>query len=56
MKRGWPVLWIALGVMLVVRTGLRDRGVITDHLEFGRRMLEGLDLYAPFEGKPLPIR
>ncbi|MCB9888955.1 MAG: DUF2029 domain-containing protein [Planctomycetes bacterium] len=42
-----------LGAYLVWRTGLRDRGVITDHLEFGRRLLHGLDVYAPFEGKPL---
>lgn len=32
----------------MVRAGIRDRGVITDHLEFGRRVLHGLDLYAPY--------
>lgn len=52
--RAWWVLWIALAVMLVVRTGIRDRGAITDHLEFGHRVLTGGDLYAPYlEAKPL---
>ena len=51
--RVWPWIWAALGIGLIVRTGLRDRGVITDHLEFGRRLLSGLALYAEFEGKPL---
>ena len=48
--RIWPILWAILGAYLIVRTGVRDRGVITDHLEFGRRVLQGLDLYAPFAG------
>ena len=52
-RRIWPFVWIGLAVFLVVRTGIRDRGVITDHIEFGRRVLAGLDLYAPFDGKPL---
>lgn len=51
-ERIWPFIWVgiwaALGLALVVRTGIRDRGVITDHLEFGRRLLHGLDLYAPY--------
>ena len=47
-------MWTLLGLALIWRTGMRDRGVITDHIEFGRRVLLGLDLYAPFEeGKPL---
>jgi hypothetical protein len=41
------VLWTVLGIALLIRTGVRDRGVIADHLEFGRRLLQGLDLYAP---------
>ena len=50
----WAVLWATLGIALLIRTGVRDRGVITDHLEFGRRLLQGLDLYAPYlEPKPL---
>jgi hypothetical protein len=44
----WTWLWVALAVALVVRAGVRDRGVIADHLEFGRRLLLGLDLYAPY--------
>ncbi|MEZ5964082.1 MAG: glycosyltransferase family 87 protein [Planctomycetota bacterium] len=39
---------------LVVRAGVRDRGVITDHLEFGRRLLAGAEMYEPYlEDKPL---
>ena len=52
-KQVWPWVWVGLAILLVVRGGIRDRGVITDHIEFGRRVLAGLDLYAPFEGKPL---
>lgn len=52
--RLWPWLWALLGLALVLRTGGRDRGVIIDHLEFGRRLLAGLDVYAPYlEAKPL---
>lgn len=51
---GWTLLWSLLGLALIWRTGVRDRGVILDHLEFGRRVLLGLDLYAPYlEDKPL---
>ena len=42
-------------MLLVVRTGIRDRGVITDHLEFGSRLLAGVDLYAPFEEPDAPL-
>ena len=51
----WPWVWGLLGIGLVLRTGLRDRGVISDHLEFGRRLLTGHDLYAPYlePGEPL---
>ena len=53
-QHGWTVLWSLLGCALVWRTGMRDRGVIIDHLEFGRRVIHGLDLYAPYlEAKPL---
>lgn len=46
---------MVLGLALVIRAGLRDRGVITDHIEFGRRVFLGLELYAPYleAGKPL---
>ncbi len=44
----WILVWIVLGAFLVVRMGGRDRGVITDHVEFGRRLLAGDDLYAPY--------
>ncbi|MEM7199604.1 MAG: glycosyltransferase 87 family protein [Planctomycetota bacterium] len=54
-SKAWTALWIALALSLVVRAGVRDRGVISDHLEFGRRVLAGSPLYAPFEdpGQPL---
>jgi hypothetical protein len=42
------LLLCVLALALVVRTSVRDRGVITDHLEFGRRLLAGRDLYAPY--------
>ncbi|MBK8977019.1 MAG: DUF2029 domain-containing protein [Planctomycetes bacterium] len=45
----WQLAWCALGVFLVLRTGRRTRGVITDHLEFGRRLAAGEWLYAPFQ-------
>lgn len=48
----WFLLLLACA--LVVRAGVRDRGVIIDHLEFGRRLLVGTDLYAPYlDAKPL---
>ncbi len=55
MSRRLRWLWILLAVALVVRTGVRDRGVITDHLEFGARLLRGADLYAPFEDQDAPL-
>ncbi len=52
--RRYAWLWLLLALALVVRTSVRDRGVITDHLEFGRRLVAGADLYAPYlESKPL---
>lgn len=47
-RRWFVVAWVLLGAFLVLRTGGRDRGVITDHVEFGRRLLAGLPLYAPY--------
>lgn len=55
MSRRLRWLWVVLAVLLVVRTGIRDRGVITDHLEFGSRLLAGVDLYAPFEEPNAPL-
>lgn len=48
-SKAWATIWILLGVILVLRSGFRDRGVIEDHLEFGRRLIAAEDLYAPFE-------
>jgi hypothetical protein len=47
-RRAFVVAWVVLAAFLVLRTAGRDRGVITDHVEFGRRLLAGLPLYAPY--------
>lgn len=41
-------MWLLLAAFLVVRTGVRERGVILDHVEFGRRLLAAADPYAPY--------
>jgi hypothetical protein len=51
----WLALGLAIALALVVRTGVRERGVITDHLEFGRRVLAGEELYAPFLDGDQPL-
>ena len=48
-NRNWKIAWIILGLILVLRSGFRDRGVIEDHLEFGRRLVAAEDLYAPYK-------
>ena len=55
----WPVLWIALGLLLVARASGRPstRGVLLDHLEFGSRLLHGEDVYGPWKSDPdAPLR
>ncbi len=55
----WATLWLALAVFLVARATTRPstRGVILDHLEFGRRLLAGDDVYGPWKSDPdAPIR
>lgn len=55
----WPLLWIALGVILVARASGRpkSRGVLLDHLEFGRRLLHGEDVHGPWRSDPdAPVR
>lgn len=46
----WPLLWAALALVLLARATSRreERGVILDHVEFGRRLVHGEDLYAPW--------
>ena len=51
-RRLWIALWLALGALLVVRTGVRERGVILDHVEFGNRLLSGTNPYADFAADP----
>lgn len=55
----WPVLWIALGSLLVARASGRpsSRGVLLDHLEFGRRLVHGEDVHGPWKSDPdAPVR
>ncbi len=48
-NKTWKIIWIILGLVLIIRSGVRDRGVIEDHLEFGRRLVAAEDLYAPYK-------
>lgn len=53
------MLWVLLAAFLVVRAGHRpeSRGVILDHLEFGRRLLHGENVYGPWLSDPdAPVR
>lgn len=55
----WPIVWIVLAVVLVARAGGRpsSRGVLLDHLEFGRRLVHGEDVYGPWKSDPdAPVR
>ncbi|MCR9247129.1 MAG: DUF2029 domain-containing protein [bacterium] len=55
----WSLLVVAIAVVLVVRATARKphRGVIIDHVEFGRRLLAGDDVYGPWKSDPdAPIR
>ncbi len=51
----WAIIWALLAIVLVIRTGVRDRGVIIDHLEFGRRVVAAEDLYAPYLDGERPL-
>ena len=58
-QRSWILFWIVVAVVLVVRASSRPeaRGVILDHLEFGRRLLHGEDVYGPWRSDPdAPLR
>lgn len=58
-KTLWLCLWVALAAALVYRAGRRpeSRGVILDHLEFGRRLLHGEDVHGPWRSDPdAPVR
>jgi len=58
-RLAWPLLWIAVAILLVARATSRppSRGVILDHIEFGRRLLAGEDVYGPWKSDPdAPIR
>ena len=55
----WVLLWCTLAAVLVARAARRpeSRGVILDHLEFGRRLLHGEDVYGPWRSDPdAPVR
>lgn len=58
-RRTWIAVWLALAALLLVRATLRAprKGVLLDHLEFGRRLLHGDDVYAPWRSDPdAPLR
>jgi hypothetical protein len=57
--RIWPFVWLLLAAAIVARATARPdrRGVILDHLEFGRRLLAGQDVYGPWRSDPdAPVR
>jgi len=51
LRARWLLLWIALAALLVGRAASRPahRGVLNDHLEFGRRLLHGENVYADWK-------
>jgi hypothetical protein len=52
-------VWVALAAFLVVRATRRpdEKGVILDHLEFGRRLLHDENVYGPWKSDPdAPVR
>lgn len=58
-SRRWCLFWLALAALLAVRATTRreHRGVLVDHLEFGRRLLAGEDVYGPWRSDPdAPVR
>src|SRR5262245_34919030 len=58
-QRRWLLFWLVVAVVLVVRAGNRpeSRGVILDHLEFGRRLVHGEDVYGLWRSSPkAPLR
>lgn len=58
-KTRWLLFWLACAALLVWRAGQRpeSRGAILDHLEFGRRLVAGADVYGPWRSDPdAPMR
>ncbi|MBK8095726.1 MAG: DUF2029 domain-containing protein [Planctomycetes bacterium] len=53
-RRVLLLVWSLLAITLIARAVDRKphRGVIVDHLEFGRRLLHGQDPYAPWRSDP----
>ncbi len=52
--RVWCVVWIVLAILLLARATSRreSKGVILDHLEFGRRLWHGENVYGPWKSDP----
>jgi hypothetical protein len=52
--RIWCGVWVVLAIVLLARATSRreSRGVILDHLEFGRRLWLGEDVYGPWKSDP----
>lgn len=53
-RRTWMVVWIALAAVLLLRAAGRDqdKGVLRKHIEFGRRLLHGDNVYADWRADP----
>ena len=53
-QRLWLVVWLLIGAVLLARATARPetRGVILDHLEFGRRLWTGADVHGPWKPDP----
>lgn len=47
-------MWVAIAIALVGRAAGRkpEKGVLLDHLEFGRRLVHGEDVYGPWRSDP----
>ncbi|MBL8726955.1 MAG: DUF2029 domain-containing protein [Planctomycetes bacterium] len=52
--RIWCGVWLVLAIVLVARATSRreSKGVILDHLEFGRRLWHGENVYGPWQSDP----
>ena len=57
-QRWWWLVWVAIAIALVGRAAGRkpEKGVLLDHLEFGRRLMHGEDVYGPWRSdKDAPV-
>src|SRR5689334_5168622 len=55
----WWLVWLLVAAAIAARAASRKetRGVLLDHLEFGRRLVAGEDVYGPWKSDPdAPVR